>query len=296
MTLVVGVKGTDLIHLIADTASSIPASQTDLHPYSEPLIKVFAVGEDKGVAFAGAAHFLEHLDWSALELLSFGEVVGILLDLHRGSLRAIDFLVVDQPSWSLVKIADGRAESLDSAWIGSRPAFSAFQELRHNETTFSTRISIIPVLCHPETDDPLDCAYHRDLTAFQQVVLQGVEGVAGYALPFLVTREEVGFGSYSLVARADIQPEEIASGTDLMIGYGDPFRGGFAISVGGRAGGHMVYYQPLKTLAVHRGFLTDGHSGGVRISGVPANRIEEALRLHAGVDSWFVGIYGLAES
>lgn len=126
---------------VIDDFSNGIESQLRQHKPLSGLLKTVILHPHVALSFAGqseyATRFLSDFlktqpnEWNTPKLLF------TLLNIHKASNSEIDFIVCTcdarKPSISVIK--DGKLTvDVESAWIGSQPAFNFFQEIFHSDT------------------------------------------------------------------------------------------------------------------------------------------------------------------
>lgn len=128
MSLVVARRIGDDVSLIGDTHLK---NDYGYHAgWIEGVAKVMVLRPDLAFGFAGDVAVAESAIKSCTGVLlsgSWQEFVLKLLEVHKQSSAATDFIVVKLDPIDIVQIKNGYAESVDFAWIGDHCAFNAFQ-------------------------------------------------------------------------------------------------------------------------------------------------------------------------
>jgi hypothetical protein len=184
VTLVVAQRIHGRIHIVADAALT-PADGRMRRAFLGGTLKAVILSPRLCVCFAGAVGVATRtIRALAAQRPSSGvDAARALISSAKGDLAAIDFLVAAfDPAATLIAVKDGRLQAgLDRVWIGSTPAFAAFQ--RAINAALPPTVVDLASQPHARQMNELSEIVGRDSLAIEAVIGdQAVEEVGDFAV------------------------------------------------------------------------------------------------------------------
>jgi hypothetical protein len=260
MTLVVAKRHPDFAWMIADTYSEIPARNEVLHPFENPTPKIVRI-RDWAVGFAGSVD-------SALNALQgiegddAADAVATLLAKNRATLdspASVDFIALNVATFELTRVMRGNAERVDTAFLGSSVAASAYQRNRHepppdDPSLFGLNMINVPDGVAKEFVDE----FSNGMGAFLRTVRESNVECGGYAVPFYASKGWTGYPFYTSASRGPISSEETTHMGHTTSVYDDEIGGGFTFNFWGGPNGFGVYFERPELGQLYLGIARSG--------------------------------------
>lgn len=232
MSLVVARKIGDTVSLIGDTHVK---NDYGYHAgWIEGVAKVMVLRPDLAFGFAGDVAVAESAIKNCMDVLLSGssqEFVLKLLEVHKQSSAAADFIVVKSNPINIVQIKDGCAESVDFAWIGDHSAFNAFQSHLGLIKVEIPRSSMLAESVEASSQETIEME-SRLLNAMHAVIDdRSIDSVAGFALRISCFKGGFRYAEYlkSMSGHIDVDALRYSNAQKMNLGTAE--------------GGHYTVYS-----------------------------------------------------
>jgi hypothetical protein len=246
-----------------------------------------------GTHFAGLVGFAEGAEYGAdagLRAANMPNADDALAALVAESASAnVEFLFTHMVSSDarLWKIARGKAVKHQTAHIGNTEAFGAFQRIRHARVGAHAPLALKNFIVGTELQSRVPASLASATRAMLDLFASRSErDVGGWAIPYLLTAEGVGFCSYAHGV-SDPTFDELVPGS--IVQHGSAERGGWTLSVTGlpdRSGMIVYWLQPRSGLVFRR---TEMGYEQRRFGGSPSEFREKVRKAYSLEAELFIG-------
>lgn len=237
MSLIVARKDDASILIVSDThlsyadAKAVGVGQKR-HP-STGVIKTVIINNDISVSFAGGEVSADEAFQRIESDAPLARIKSILLQVHLECRQATDFIIaVGSPEFQIFEIKNSDCLEVEAAWIGSKKAFSAFQEFMQGNVKRQSGnyMSFEPVVVETQTK-----LFGTMASAMDYVIENdSIPEVDGFRVNTVFTEGKFQYTSYVHSYMSDrpliIEIPEGVSSLSFPITHGTAENGGYTIN------------------------------------------------------------------
>lgn len=204
-------------------------------PVSNSLVVCFSGDIFSGHSGLSAVHGCENAVVAVDQLCKF--------QLERNC--CVDFVVCDVIERKIWKVSDGKISDEDVCWIGSKPAFERFQEIKLSVGAEPWGIEFATNAAKGNQADSFLIMYFTNLDAFCRLVLEQSNAVGGICVPYVASATDIGYGCYARTFRPPALLDEIDRQKPLDLHLSNCGEGGFSQSFVGDRYSFVVHIPQI---------------------------------------------------